>query len=55
MVDAGLNHCADIDHKSSGAPFQYRIYTADLNKVVANWKKKDAAFPGNCGTLARPE
>jgi len=55
MGAAGLNPCADIDHKSSGAPFQYRVYTADLNKVVGNWKKKDAAFPGNCGTLARPE
>jgi hypothetical protein len=55
MGAAGLNPCADIDHKSSGPPFQYRIYTNDLNKVVSNWKKKDAAFPGNCGTLARPE
>jgi hypothetical protein len=33
----------DADGVTSGAPFQYRIYTNDLNAVVANWKKKMGA------------
>jgi hypothetical protein len=52
MGAAGLNSCADIDHKDSGSPYQYRVYIADLSKVVGNWKKKDAQLPGNC---PRPE
>jgi len=47
--------CADIDHKSSGAPFNYRIFTGDLNIVSANYKKINSSavtatnrLPGNC-------
>jgi hypothetical protein len=29
----------DADGKTSGSPFNYRIYTADLSIVVDNWKK----------------
>jgi hypothetical protein len=52
LGDPTLNPCADIDHKDSGLPLRYRVYTADLAKVVANWKKTDAELPGNC---PRPE
>ena len=30
----------DADGRNSGPPFKYRIYTGDLNLIVANWKKK---------------
>jgi len=33
----------DADGVTSGPPFQYRIYIADLSKVVGNWKKKMGA------------
>jgi hypothetical protein len=34
-------HCdGDADVATSGAPFQYRIYTGDLNKIIGNWKAK---------------
>ena len=43
-VATGDYQCdGDVDGVTSGAPFQYRIYTADLNAVVGNWKKKMGA------------
>jgi hypothetical protein len=42
------NACADFDHKSSGAPFQYRVFSNDLTVLTKNWQKKDSALPGNC-------
>ena len=46
--DPTLNPCADIDHKNSGFPFRYRVFTKDLSKLVTNWKKNDKDLPGNC-------
>jgi hypothetical protein len=52
-----LNPCADIDHISSGEPYRYRVYTGDIGKVIANWKKYDKdnltvdplmRLPGDC-------
>jgi hypothetical protein len=47
--------CADLDHKSSGAPNNYRVYTGDLNILTTNWKKKNSSatpttvnLPGTC-------
>jgi len=37
----------DADGVTSGAPFNYRIYSGDLNLVVANWKKTMVGYPGN--------
>jgi len=36
----GFQCDADADGITSGAPFQYRVYTGDLNLVIGNWKKK---------------
>ena len=41
-----------MDHRDSGFPFYYRVFTGDLSILVANWQKKDADLPGNC---PRPE
>jgi hypothetical protein len=47
--------CGDIDHKTSGAPFNYRVFTADLAVVTGNYKKLNSStvtatnrLPGNC-------
>jgi hypothetical protein len=42
------NACADTDHKSSGAPFQYRVFSNDLTLLTKNWQKKDSQLPGAC-------
>jgi len=43
-VATGDYQCdGDADGVTSGAPYQYRIYTGDLSKVVGNWKKKMGA------------
>jgi predicted outer membrane repeat protein len=46
-----FNPCADIDHKAQGIP-KYRVFTNDLARLVACWKKRDAELPGNS---PRPE
>jgi len=34
-------HCyGDADLKTSGAPFNYRIFTGDMGKITSNWKRK---------------
>jgi hypothetical protein len=47
--------CADFDHKSSGTPFNYRVYNNDLSKVTTNWMKLNSSsvtatnrLPGDC-------
>jgi hypothetical protein len=47
--------CANFSHKSSGSPYNYRVYNADLNILTANWKKLNSSsvtatnkLPGNC-------
>jgi len=37
---SGYQCDGDADGKTSGAPYQYRVFTGDLNLVVGNWKKK---------------
>jgi hypothetical protein len=47
--------CADFDHKSSGTPFNYRVYNNDITKVSSNWMKLNSSsvtatnrLPGDC-------
>jgi hypothetical protein len=39
-----------MDHKSSGFPYNYRVFTGDLNILIMYWKKKDVdlGIPGPC-------
>jgi hypothetical protein len=47
--------CADFDHKSSGSPFNYRVFTNDSTILINNYKKLDSSsvtatnrLPGDC-------
>jgi hypothetical protein len=47
--------CADTDHKSSGSPYNYRVYNNDLSKVTTGWMKLNSSsvtatnkLPGDC-------
>jgi hypothetical protein len=46
--------CADIDHKDTGYPDYYRVYTIDLQVLGGNWKKHNSSWTaadkllGNC-------
>lgn len=51
--DPTLNPCADVDHKDSGFPFYYRVFTSDLAIINTNWKKTDAELPGDCAECGR--
>ena len=44
--DAGLNPCADFDHKAH--PRGYRVYAGDLYILQTYWKWKDPDMPGEC-------
>jgi len=37
---SGYQCDADADGKTSGFPFHYRVFTADLRLIVENWQKK---------------
>jgi hypothetical protein len=54
LGEAGLNPCADYDHKPQGLA-KYRVYTNDLQKLIDNWQKKSGDLGGDCGLLSRPE
>jgi len=48
-IPGNLNPCADIDHKEEGAFIKYRVYNADLARVLnMNWRAKTADLPQNC-------
>jgi len=47
--------CADIDHRDTGPTNYYRVFTADLAVLQANWKKHNSSWtadpnklPGDC-------
>lgn len=37
---SGYQCDGDADGVTSGVPFQYRVFTGDLSKVISNWRKK---------------
>jgi hypothetical protein len=40
--------CADIDHKSTGAPFNYRVFTNDLMIIINNYRVPASRLPDSC-------
>jgi hypothetical protein len=46
-------HCdGDADQADSGGATKYRVYTGDLNLVLANWKKKISDYPATLNACA---
>ena len=48
MVSSTRFPAAFIDHKASPPLARHRVFSGDLDFVVANWKKKDGDLPGDC-------
>lgn len=42
----------DADNKTSGAPYNYRIFTGDLGLIISNWKKKISDYPATLNPCA---
>jgi len=45
---SGYQCDGDADGIDSGGINKFRVFTGDLNLIVANWRKKDAALAGDC-------